>query len=130
MSEGKAGTRKGRFNYAAEFKQRLAEAACQPNGSIAELELEHGLSVSMVHKWHHELAESATLHQLGCVCYLSTACYYAVGSYNPNKIQISRKSVISLRAACKSSRLPSTHVGSLQLNILDLCNLICTMIQF
>ena len=47
MPEGKAGTRKGRLNYAAEFKQRLAEAACQRDVSIARLALEHGLNANM-----------------------------------------------------------------------------------
>ena len=54
MPEDKAGTRKGRLNYAAEFKQRLAEAACQRDVSIARLALEHGLNANMVHKWRRK----------------------------------------------------------------------------
>jgi transposase len=53
-SEGKAGTRKGRLNYDAGFKQHLAKAACEAGVSIARLALEHGLNANMVHKWRRE----------------------------------------------------------------------------
>ena len=52
--EGKAGTRKGRLNYDAGFKQQLATASCQPGVSVAGLALEHGLNANMVHKWRRQ----------------------------------------------------------------------------
>ena len=54
MSEGKAGTRKGRLNYDTGFKQQLAKASCEPGVSIAGLALEHGLNANMVHKWRRQ----------------------------------------------------------------------------
>ena len=53
-SEGKAGTRKGRLNYDARFKQQLAKASCEPGVSIAGLALAHGLNANMLHKWRRE----------------------------------------------------------------------------
>ena len=53
-SEGKTGTRKGRLNYDAAFKQYLAKASCEPGVSIAGLTLEHGLNANMLHKWRRE----------------------------------------------------------------------------
>jgi transposase len=53
-SEGKVGTRKGRCNYDVGFKERLAQAACEPGVSIAGLALEHGLNANMVHKWRRQ----------------------------------------------------------------------------
>ena len=53
-SDGKAGTRKGRLNYDAGFKQQLAKASCEPGVSIAGLALEHGLNANMLHKWRRE----------------------------------------------------------------------------
>jgi transposase len=50
-SDVKAGSRKGRLNYDAGFKQQLAKASCEPGVSIARLALEHGLNANMVHKW-------------------------------------------------------------------------------
>ena len=52
--EGKAGTRKGRLNYDAGFKQQLAKASCEPGVSIAGLALAHGLNANMLHKWRRE----------------------------------------------------------------------------
>ena len=53
-SEGTAGTRKGRLNYDAGFKQQLAKASCEPGVSVAGLALEHGLNANMVHKWRRQ----------------------------------------------------------------------------
>ncbi len=53
-SDGKEGTRKGRLNYDAGFKQRLAIASCEAGVSIARLALERGLNANMVHKWQRQ----------------------------------------------------------------------------
>ena len=53
-SDGKEGTRKGRLNYDAGFKQQLARASCEAGVSIARLALEHGLNANMVHKWRRQ----------------------------------------------------------------------------
>ena len=53
-SDGKEGTRKGRLNYDAGFKQQLAKASCEAGVSIARLALEHGLNANMVHKWRRQ----------------------------------------------------------------------------
>ncbi len=50
----KAGNRKGRLNYPAEFKRQLAEQACVPGVSFAWIALEHCLNANMVHKWRRE----------------------------------------------------------------------------
>ena len=53
-SDGKEGTRKGRLNYDAGFKQQLAKASCEAGVSIARLALEHGLNANMVHMWRRQ----------------------------------------------------------------------------
>lgn len=50
-SHVKPGSRKGRLNYDAEFKRKLAAAACEAGVSVARLALEHGINANMLHKW-------------------------------------------------------------------------------
>jgi transposase len=47
----KVGSRKGRLNYDAEFKRKLAAAACETGVSVARLALDHGINANMLHKW-------------------------------------------------------------------------------
>jgi len=53
-----SGGRKGRPNYPAEFKQRLALAACEPGVSVSKLAQAHGVNANMVFKWRRELRAS------------------------------------------------------------------------
>ena len=70
-SDGKEGTRKGRLNYDAGFKQQLAKASCEAGVSIARLALEHGLNANMVHKWRRQyLAALAAQSQPGSAQFL------------------------------------------------------------
>ena len=48
---GSAGSRKGRPNYAPEFRREVAVAACEPGISVAKLAQSHGLNPNMVFKW-------------------------------------------------------------------------------
>ncbi|MEO8408036.1 MAG: transposase [Oxalobacteraceae bacterium] len=47
----KTGSRKGRRNYNADFKKRLAIATCETGISVARLALDHGINANMLHKW-------------------------------------------------------------------------------
>ncbi|MFM0069181.1 IS66-like element accessory protein TnpA [Paraburkholderia aspalathi] len=49
-----AGSRKGRPNYAPEFRREIAMAACEPGISVAMLALSHGLNPNMVFKWRRQ----------------------------------------------------------------------------
>lgn len=53
-SSVKPGSRKGRLNYDAEFKRRLAAAACEAGVSVARLALDHGINANMLHKWRRQ----------------------------------------------------------------------------
>jgi transposase len=50
----KAGSRKGRPNYDAEFKRALAAASCGEGVSVARLALEHGINANLLHKWRRQ----------------------------------------------------------------------------
>ena len=50
----KPGSRKGRLNYDAEFKRKLAAAACEAGVSVARLALDHGINANMLHKWRRQ----------------------------------------------------------------------------
>lgn len=50
----KAGSRKGRLNYDADFKRRLAAASCAEGVSVAGLALEHSINANMLHKWRRQ----------------------------------------------------------------------------
>jgi transposase len=52
---GQPNNRKGRPNYPAEFKQRLAKAACEPGVSVSQLALQHGINANMLFKWRRDL---------------------------------------------------------------------------
>lgn len=47
--------RKGRPNYPAEFKHRLATAACEPGVSVSKLAQQHGINPNMLFKWRRDL---------------------------------------------------------------------------
>ena len=51
---GSAGSRKGRPNYAPEFRREVAVAACEPGISVAKLAQSHGLNPNMVFKWRRQ----------------------------------------------------------------------------
>ncbi|MBC8726719.1 transposase [Paraburkholderia sp. 31.1] len=48
------GSRKGRPNYAPEFRREVAMAACEPGISVAKLAQSHGLNPNMVFKWRRQ----------------------------------------------------------------------------
>ena len=48
------GSRKGRPNYAPEFRREVARAACEPGLSVAKLAQSHGLNPNMVFKWRRQ----------------------------------------------------------------------------
>ncbi|WP_260430216.1 transposase [Burkholderia cenocepacia] len=47
--------RKGRPNYAPEYRRQVAIAACEPGISVAKLAQAHGLNPNMVFKWRRQL---------------------------------------------------------------------------
>ncbi|MFM0300647.1 transposase [Paraburkholderia sediminicola] len=49
-----AGSRKGRPNYAPEFRREVAIAACEPGVSVAKLAQSHSLNPNMVFKWRRQ----------------------------------------------------------------------------
>src|SRR3981189_3810813 len=49
-----AGSRKGRPNYAPEFRREVAIAACEPGISVAKLGQSQGLNPNMVFKWRRQ----------------------------------------------------------------------------
>jgi transposase len=50
-----AGNRKGRPNYPADFKRRLAIEACAPGISVSKLAQQNGINANMLFKWRREL---------------------------------------------------------------------------
>ena len=52
---GQPNNRKGHPNYPAEFKQRLAKAACEPGVSVSKLAQQHEINVNMLFKWRRDL---------------------------------------------------------------------------
>ena len=48
------GSRKGRPNYAPEFRLEVAMAASEPGISVAKLAQSHGLNPNMVFKWRRQ----------------------------------------------------------------------------
>jgi transposase len=52
---GQPNNRKGRPNYPAEFKHRLATAACGPGVSVSKLAQQHGINANMLFKWRRDL---------------------------------------------------------------------------
>lgn len=59
-SVAKSGTRKGRPNYTAEFKQQIVAAASAPGASVSKLAMAHQLNANMVFRWRRELGAGAT----------------------------------------------------------------------
>src|SRR5258706_6780739 len=49
-----AGSRKGRPNYAPEFRREVVIAACEPGISVAKLAQSQGLNPNMVFKWRRQ----------------------------------------------------------------------------
>ena len=54
-SEARHGRRRRSTNYPLEFKRKLAQQACEPGVSVAQLALQHNLNANMVFKWRREL---------------------------------------------------------------------------
>lgn len=54
-SEVEHGKRRRSTNYPLEFKRKLAQQACEPGVSVAQLALQHGLNTNMVFKWRRQL---------------------------------------------------------------------------
>ena len=50
-----AGNRKGRPNYPADFKRRLAIEACAPGISVSKLAQQNGINANMLLKWRRGL---------------------------------------------------------------------------
>ncbi|WP_244828109.1 transposase [Caballeronia sp. TF1N1] len=48
-------SRKGRPNYAPEYRRQVAVAASEPGISVAKLAQAHGLNLNMVFKWRRQL---------------------------------------------------------------------------
>lgn len=49
--EAKRPTRQGRPNHPIDFKRRLAQQACAPDVSVAQLALKHGINANLLFKW-------------------------------------------------------------------------------
>lgn len=49
------GRRRRSTNYPLEFKRKLAQQACEPGVSVAQLALQHDLNANMVFKWRRQL---------------------------------------------------------------------------
>jgi transposase len=45
---GSSNNRKGRPNYPADFKERLAKQACELGVSVSKLARQHGINVNML----------------------------------------------------------------------------------
>ena len=111
-SEGTAGTRKGRLNYDAGFKQQLAKASCEPGVSIARLALEHGLNANMVHKWRRQyLAAMAAQAQPVSGQFLSVTLAPVETATVDQPVQVVPTRVT--RPA--SSRLPVAAAGTIEI---------------
>ena len=54
-ADAKTANRKGRPNYPADFKQRLAREACTPGISVSTLARQHAINANMLFKWRREL---------------------------------------------------------------------------
>lgn len=54
IEDTRASSRKGRPNYAPEYRRQVAIAACEPNVSVAKLAQAHGLNPNMVFKWRRQ----------------------------------------------------------------------------
>jgi transposase len=54
-SEVEHGRRRRSTNYPLEFKRKLAQQACEPGVSVAQLALQHDLNTNMVFKWRRQL---------------------------------------------------------------------------
>lgn len=54
-NEVEHGRRRRSTNYPLEFKRRLAQQACEPGVSVAQLALQHDLNTNMVFKWRRQL---------------------------------------------------------------------------
>lgn len=54
-TDAKTDNRKGRPNYPAEFKRRLASEACLPGISVSTLARQHAINANMLFKWRREL---------------------------------------------------------------------------
>lgn len=52
---GGSNNRKGRPNYPADFKHRLATAACEPGVSVSKLAQQHAINANMLFKWRRDL---------------------------------------------------------------------------
>lgn len=52
---GGSNDRKGRSNYPADFKRRLATAACEPGISVSKLAQQHGINANMLFKCRRDL---------------------------------------------------------------------------
>jgi transposase len=52
---GGSNNRKGRPNFPADFKHRLAMAACEPGVSVSKLAQQHGINTNMLFKWRRDL---------------------------------------------------------------------------
>ncbi|QIB64773.1 transposase [Kineobactrum salinum] len=51
---------KRRRRYSPRFKQRVLAECHQPNTSVAEVALRHGLNLNLVHKWRRSRAVDGT----------------------------------------------------------------------
>ncbi len=54
MEEKPRGRRAGSTNYPLAFKQQVALEANDPERSVAEVALEHGLNTNMVSRWRRQ----------------------------------------------------------------------------
>ncbi|MBU9211662.1 IS66-like element accessory protein TnpA [Burkholderia multivorans] len=52
--EAKRPTRQGRPNHPINFKRRLAQQACEPDVSVAQLALGHGINANLLFKWRRQ----------------------------------------------------------------------------
>lgn len=53
--DARPSNRKGRPNYAPEYRRQVAVAASEPGISVAKLAQAHGLNPNMVFKWRRQL---------------------------------------------------------------------------
>lgn len=52
--QAKRPTRQGRPNHPIDFKRRLAQQACEPGVSVAQLALDHGINANLLFKWRRQ----------------------------------------------------------------------------
>ena|ERR1700744_4300994 len=61
MEEKVPGRRMGKRNYSREFREMVVAQASDPQRTVAEVALEHGLNANMVSRWRRDHRRASVL---------------------------------------------------------------------